>query len=95
MIRRKGAKEAGADFWGGGFGSENRKAEIKIDRVISTDMMAIVGKLGKVLGPKGLMPNPKLGTVTADLKKIIEDIKNGLIEFKADKEELFMQELVN
>ena len=48
-------------------------------------MMVTVGKLGKVLGPKGLMPNPKLGTVTKDLKKTIEDIKNGLIEFKVDK----------
>jgi large subunit ribosomal protein L1 len=47
--------------------------------------MTVVGKLGKILGPKGLMPNPKLGTVTKDLKKTIEDIKNGLIEFKADK----------
>ena len=48
-------------------------------------MMNIVGKLGKVLGPKGLMPNPKLGTVTNDLEKIIKSIKSGQIEFKADK----------
>ena len=81
------AKEAGADY----VGSEDlvqkfEKSEIKVDRVIATpDMMTVVGKLGKVLGPKGLMPNPKLGTVTKDLKKTIEDIKNGLIEFKADK----------
>ena len=85
--KAKEAKDAGADF----VGSEDlvqklEKTEIKVDRVLATpDMMAIVGKLGKVLGPKGLMPNPKLGTVTLDLKKTIEDIKNGLIEFKADK----------
>ena len=81
------AKEAGADFVGAeDLAHKIEKAEIKVDRVIATpDMMAVVGKLGKVLGPKGLMPNPKLGTVTADLKKIITDIKNGLIEFKADK----------
>ncbi len=81
------AKDAGADF----IGSEDlalklEKSEIKVDRVLATpDMMATVGKLGKILGPKGLMPNPKLGTVTTDLKKIIQDIKDGLIEFKADK----------
>lgn len=84
----KEAKAAGADYIGAeDLAQKIEKSEIKIDRVIATpDMMTIVGKLGKVLGPKGLMPNPKLGTVTADLKKIIEDIKNGLIEFKADKE---------
>ena len=83
----KEAKDAGADFVGSeDLAKQLEKSEIKVDRVIATpDMMAVVGKLGKVLGPKGLMPNPKLGTVTTDLKKTIEDIKDGLIEFKADK----------
>ena len=81
------AKDAGADVVGAeDLVSKFEKGEIKVDRVLATpNMMAIVGKLGKVLGPKGLMPNPKLGTVTNDLKKTIEDIKAGLIEFKADK----------
>ena len=81
------AKEAGADYVGSvDLVQKFEKSEIKVDRVIATpDMMTVVGKLGKILGPKGLMPNPKLGTVTKDLKKTIEDIKNGLIEFKADK----------
>ena len=85
--KAKEAKDAGADFVGSeDLAQKLEKSEIKVDRVLATpDMMAIVGKLGKVLGPKGLMPNPKLGTVTLDLKKTIEDIKNGLIEFKADK----------
>ena len=81
------AKDAGADFVGAeDLVQKFEKGEIKVDRVLATpNMMAIVGKLGKILGPKGLMPNPKLGSVTTDLKKTIEDIKNGLIEFKADK----------
>ena len=85
--KAKEAADAGADFVGSeDLAKQLEKNEIKVDRVIATpDMMATVGKLGKVLGPKGLMPNPKLGSVTTDLKKIIEDIKNGLIEFKADK----------
>ena len=85
--KAKEAKDAGADFVGSeDLAKQLEKSEIKVDRVLATpDMMAIVGKLGKVLGPKGLMPNPKLGTVTTDLKKTIEDIKDGLIEFKADK----------
>ena len=85
--KAKEAKDAGADFVGSDDLAKKIEAgEIKVDRVISTpDMMTVVGKLGKILGPKGLMPNPKLGTVTNDLNKIIEDIKGGLIEFKADK----------
>jgi len=81
------AKEAGADYVGAeDLAAKFEKNEINIDRVVATpDMMATVGKLGKVLGPKGLMPNPKLGTVTNDLKKVVSDIKEGLIEFKADK----------
>ncbi len=85
--KAKEAKDAGADFIGTeDLAQKLEKSEIKVDRVLATpDMMALVGKLGKVLGPKGLMPNPKLGTVTQELKKTIEDIKDGLIEFKADK----------
>ena len=85
--KAKEAKDAGADFVGADdLAQKLEKSKIKVDRVLATpDMMAVVGKLGKILGPKGLMPNPKLGTVTSDLKKTIEDIKNGLIEFKADK----------
>ena len=81
------AKEAGADYVGNDdLAIKLEKGEIKVDRVIATpDMMSTVGKLGKILGPKGLMPNPKLGTVTNELSKIIKDIKDGLIEFKADK----------
>lgn len=81
------AEEAGADYVGNDdLALKLEKGEIKVDRVIATpDMMPTVGKLGKILGPKGLMPNPKLGSVTNDLKKIIKDIKDGLIEFKADK----------
>ena len=85
--KAKDAKDAGADYIGtDDLAAKIEKNEVKIDRVIATpDMMAVVGKLGKVLGPKGLMPNPKLGTVTNEIKKTILDIKAGLIEFKADK----------
>ena len=85
--KAKEAETAGADFVGSeDLAQKLEKNEIKVDRVLATpDMMSVVGKLGKILGPKGLMPNPKLGTVTTELKKTIEDIKDGLIEFKADK----------
>ena len=60
--------------------------QIDFDRVIATpDMMGVVGRLGKVLGPKGLMPNPKLGTVTMDVTKAVTDAKSGQIEFRVEK----------
>jgi large subunit ribosomal protein L1 len=82
------AEVAGADFVGTEDLAEKiQKGEIEFDRCIATpDMMAIVGRLGKVLGPKGLMPNPKLGTVTMDVKAAINAAKAGQIEFRVEKE---------
>ena len=63
-----------------------QSGDIPFDRCISTpDMMSIVGRLGKVLGPKGMMPNPKLGTVTTDVAKAVGNAKGGEIEFRAEK----------
>ena len=86
--KAKEAKDAGADFVGSeDLAQKLEKSEIKVDRVIATpDMMATVGKLGKVLGPKGLMPNPKLGTVTENLKTAISDAKSGQAEIRNDKD---------
>ncbi len=81
------ALDAGADVVGADDLAEKVQAgEIGFDRCIATpDMMALVGRLGKILGPRGLMPNPKLGTVTMDVKGAVSAAKSGQVEFRAEK----------
>jgi large subunit ribosomal protein L1 len=86
--KEREAREAGADF----VGAEDLAKKITdeswldFDRVIATpDMMGLVGRLGRVLGPRGLMPNPKLGTVTADVARAVSENKSGKVEYKVDK----------
>jgi large subunit ribosomal protein L1 len=85
--KAKEAEDAGADLVGAEDLAEKiQGGEIDFDRCIATpDMMAVVGRLGKVLGPKGLMPNPKLGTVTPDVVTAIQAAKAGQIEFRVEK----------
>lgn len=85
--KEKEALDAGADYAGGDeYVAKIQEGWLEFDRTIATpDMMATVGKIGRVLGPRGLMPNAKLGTVTFDVAKVVQDIKSGKIDFKVDK----------
>ena len=81
------AKKAGADVVGAEELAEDmQKGNLNYDRIIATpDLMGVVGRIGKILGPKGLMPNPKLGTVTADIKSAVEAAKSGQVQYRAEK----------
>jgi large subunit ribosomal protein L1 len=80
------AEGAGADFVGPEFIAKIKEGWLEFDVIVATpDMMGQVGQLGRILGPRGLMPNPKSGTVSMDVAKAVRDVKAGKIEFRVDK----------
>jgi large subunit ribosomal protein L1 len=86
--KEKEAREAGADFVGGEELIKKIQEEnwLEFERVIATpDIMGLVGRIGKILGPRGLMPNPKVGTVTFDVAKAVSEVKAGKVDYRVDK----------
>ena len=85
--KEKEALDAGADYAGGDeFVEKIKGGWLEFDRTIATpDMMATVGKIGRILGPRNLMPNAKLGTVTFDIERVVQEVKSGKVDFKVDK----------